>query len=145
VARSVTIDTSGPPASVTSCPPRDPPLVHFENKEVSTFLHFPISYLSQGNHDLKPSTARQTGPRWIIPKASGLRNFCTRINDCTNLSNLRFSKKTEVLKLHKILRRRPTFLVFPARIGLSRPDRCKNGILYLLGSQHLQTCVNHSN
>jgi hypothetical protein len=49
---------------LTSCLPRNFTLAHFENKEVPTFLHFPVCCLSRGNLDLKPSTARQTGPRW---------------------------------------------------------------------------------
>jgi hypothetical protein len=121
VARSEPVENSGPPASVMSCLPCDPPSGHFENKEVSTFLHFPIRYLSQGNLGLKPSTARQTGPWWIIPKSSvqetfffsrslslygstalltlaASRNSYTRINNCTNVSNLRFSKKSRGLE-----------------------------------------------
>jgi hypothetical protein len=70
VACSEMVDTSGLPASITSCHPRDPPLAHFKNKEVSTFLHFPMSYLSQENLELKPSTVPHSGPRWIIPKVS---------------------------------------------------------------------------
>jgi hypothetical protein len=45
---------------------RDHPLAHFENKEVSTFLHFPIGHLSQGNLDLKLSTLQEAGPWSII-------------------------------------------------------------------------------
>jgi hypothetical protein len=55
MAHSEMVDTSEPPASITSCLPQNPPLAHLKNVEVSTFLNFPISYLSQGNLDLKHS------------------------------------------------------------------------------------------
>jgi hypothetical protein len=56
VACSETVDTSRPPAFITGCLPCDPQLGLFEN-EVSTFLRFQISCLSQRNLSLKPSVA----------------------------------------------------------------------------------------
>jgi hypothetical protein len=41
VARSEMVHTSGPPASVTGCLPRDPPLDHFETRGSQYF------YISQ--------------------------------------------------------------------------------------------------
>jgi hypothetical protein len=126
VARSETVDTLRPSASVTSRFPRDPPSAHFENKKVSKFLHFPIICLSLGNLDLKPSTARQTGPWWIIPKPSvqetstyfylsmALQLFGhgplqeTPTPESMTARNCHISdsqRKADVLKIHKILRK----------------------------------------
>jgi hypothetical protein len=93
VVHSETVDNSRSPASVTSGLLRDPPFAHFEIKDVSTFLHFPVSNLSQGNPDLKHTTARQ-----IIPKASVQLTASARICQISG-----FQRKTEVMKLYKIL------------------------------------------
>lgn len=110
--------------------PTHSPLALFE-MEVSTFLHFPISCLSQGNIDLKPSTARD---RPLIDNSEpfGSRNSYSRINDCTNCQISGFERQTEVLK------KQPNFSAIPARTDTSRPQECKNMISPRLDPQYVQ-------
>jgi hypothetical protein len=55
-------------------------------------------------------------------------------------------RKPGVLKLHKtLIKDDRCFRPSTARTGLSCPQECKNGILPLLDSQHVQIHVNHSN
>jgi hypothetical protein len=140
VARSETADTSEPPVSVTICLPRDPPLAHFENKEVSTILHFLISCLSQGNLDHKHWTARQTGP-WWISRNVGLRNSYSRINDCTSLSNIRFSKKSGGLEISQNSSQKTMHASslpsrkwpkWPTTVQERNPPTCANTLLTLI-------------
>jgi hypothetical protein len=102
--RSETVDTSGPSASVTSYLPRNPPLGHFENKEVPTLIYFPTSYLSEGSLDLKPSTARKDEPSMDNSESVASRNSCSRTNDCTVCQISSSQRKSDILKLHKIPR-----------------------------------------
>jgi hypothetical protein len=104
VASSEPLDTSGPPAFVTSRLFRNPPSAYFEN-EVSSVLHFPIGCLSQGNLHLKRSTARQTGPRWIIPKAPAQEAPTPELMTARTCQISYSQRKDENLKLHKILRK----------------------------------------
>lgn len=56
----------------------------------------------------------------------------------------RSQSKAEVLKLHRIVRKTTNSSSFLGRTGLSRPQ-CKDGIILLMDSQHVQTRVNLSN
>jgi hypothetical protein len=80
-------------------------LADFENKDVSTFLRFPISCSAQENLDLKSSTARQTGPRWIIPKALVQETPTPELMAARTCQMSGSERKDGVLKLHKILRK----------------------------------------
>jgi hypothetical protein len=64
----------------------------------------PTSHLSQGNLDLKRSTARQTGPWWIIPKGS-VQVTSPELMTARTCQISGSEKKAEVSKLHKILRK----------------------------------------
>jgi hypothetical protein len=105
VTGSETVDTSGSPASATSCLFRDPPFAHFENKQVQICLHFPVSYISQGNRDLKRSTALQTNPRWIIPKESVQETPTPELMTARTCQVSGSQRTAEDLKLHRILRK----------------------------------------
>jgi hypothetical protein len=57
------------------------------------------------------------------PEGISSRNSYSRTNDCTDLSNPRFSKKTEVLKLHKILRKTSSASSLPNKNWPKSPTR----------------------
>jgi hypothetical protein len=138
VAHSETANTSGPPASVTIRLRRGPPLAHFEN--IFTFPNqLPFSGKS---YTLNSTTDR---PSMDNPETSIQEAPTPELATARTCQISGSQRKTEVLKLHRILRKRPTLPTFPVRTGLSRLHECKNGILPLLDSQHVQTHVNRSN
>jgi hypothetical protein len=78
------------------------------------------------------------------PKSISSGNTYSRTNGCTNLSNLRFSKKTEVLKLHKILRKTTSAFSPPGKNWPKLPTRAQEWDPPSFGFPTYATHVNHS-
>jgi hypothetical protein len=90
-------------------------------KEVSTRLHFRISYFPQRSIDFKTSTAGQTRPWWIIPKASVQETAAPELMSAWTCQILGSQTEAEVLKLDEILRKTINASVLPSNTRRKSP------------------------
>jgi hypothetical protein len=137
-----TVDSSGPRAFVRSYLLRDPSLALFENMDVSTFSHFPISCLSWGSLDLKPSAARQEGPWWTIAKALVQEIWTTELMITLSRRMWGSQRKAGTLKLFNILRRTTYVSSLPSRKWSKSPTRL---LEWGTPSSGFQTCTDTVN